>query len=469
MNEWERWVQTAQSGDRTAFDRLVRRFQDYAVAEAYARLFDFEEAREVAQEAFLEAFRALPTLREPRAFPAWLRLKIARYCDRRTRRKPLKTVSMEVAKATACLKNDPARVWEAKERRALLDEALATLSEGERTAITLRYLGEHSSQEIADYLDISVSAIKKRLQRAKARLQERMLPMLEETLRERAPSKDARFAEYNALLVRLTQQLERNEDVRAAYLAHYDGYRTDGFGTKDDIWSSLTLHLVYADAKMDSLATGRREFVAQFGTPLLVVEAPQNAPDNGYYLMAIYDGSAGPYEVDWYWRPESDAELPTETLLLFDKIGMPISEKPLPWRYLKVFPPALIRAQEAISEAEKQADRGRNLVSLFWAMWMITARFVARNPDEERMGFVPFLRNLMRDCGVLIGLQENVPDAKLENEVPTPDLASKIVRLRELGDEMQALMPKMSAAGCPMPDAVLVPAYRFLEMVATGI
>ena len=466
MTEWAIEVQKAKQGDMEAFDKLTRRFQNNAVAYAYALLGDFGEAEDAAQEAFLQAFRDLPDLNEPLAFPGWLRLKVARFCDRRTRRRHLPTVALDAASSLSCREEEPYYLLEKKERYALVYQLIRTLPLAERNAITLYYIGGHAQKDIAEFLGISLSALKKRLQRTRSRLQERMLEMMEDTLKQNAPSRNTRFTEYNALIIRLTQMLEQDEDTKAAYLAHYNGHRSDGFGPQDDVWSSLTLHLVYADAKMDSLAVGRRAFAAKFGEPLLVVEAPQNAPDDGYYLMAIYDGEAGPYEVDWYWRPETGAVLPSETIVLFDKIGLLPADVPLPWRYLETFPPALVRAQEAMTEAEKFAEKGRNTVSLFWAMWMIAARGVARSPTAERLEYASFLCSLWRDAGGLIGLSANALGADSEDDPPAPTSAAKIARLRELGKDMETLMPQMKAKGCSMPEAVVAPAYRFLEMIA---
>src|SRR5947208_15174651 len=75
-------VTAAQRGDIDAFTELVRRYQDLAFAAVYARLRDAHLAQDVAQEAFLQAHRDLPMLREPTAFPHWLRRIVAKFFDR---------------------------------------------------------------------------------------------------------------------------------------------------------------------------------------------------------------------------------------------------------------------------------------------------------------------------------------------------------------------------------------------------
>lgn len=77
-------VRQAQAGDLRAFDALVRRLQNMAVGYGAAILGDFHLAEDVAQEAFLETYRILPTLRVPDAFPAYLRLTLRKHCNRNT-------------------------------------------------------------------------------------------------------------------------------------------------------------------------------------------------------------------------------------------------------------------------------------------------------------------------------------------------------------------------------------------------
>ena len=80
-------VHGAQKGDEIAFTELVRAYQDIAVAYAASILGDYHLAEDAAQEAFVEAHRALPGLREPAAFAAWFRAVLFKHCDRMTRRK----------------------------------------------------------------------------------------------------------------------------------------------------------------------------------------------------------------------------------------------------------------------------------------------------------------------------------------------------------------------------------------------
>ena len=86
--ELETLIRSACNGDRAAFGLVVRRFQDVAFAGAFASLGDAEEARDAAQDAFLEAWEQLDRLRQPAAFPGWFRRIVIKQVDRHLRRRP---------------------------------------------------------------------------------------------------------------------------------------------------------------------------------------------------------------------------------------------------------------------------------------------------------------------------------------------------------------------------------------------
>lgn len=167
-------VRAAAAGDLDAFTRLVERYASLAAAVALARTGRPQIAEEVAQEAFLEAWRSLPSLRDPAAFPAWLRRVVVKHADRVTRRKRHDTSSLE--RVVAASGADPeADAAAAAERRGVL-RALAELPPHQREVCALFYLSDRSQAEIADLLGLSIAATKKRLHDARRRLH----PILED-------------------------------------------------------------------------------------------------------------------------------------------------------------------------------------------------------------------------------------------------------------------------------------------------
>src|SRR5712671_5798743 len=95
--EHEQLVRKAQVGDVAAFVELTRRFQHFAFGSALAMVRDFQQAEDVVQEAFVAAWKALPTLAEPAAFPGWLRGIVRHHAFRVLRRKQLQAVPLTEA------------------------------------------------------------------------------------------------------------------------------------------------------------------------------------------------------------------------------------------------------------------------------------------------------------------------------------------------------------------------------------
>ncbi len=192
-------IERAQQGDTDAFCDLVYRYQDLVAGTAYGWLGDAELARDVTQEVFLEAHLKLDQLQTPAAFAGWLRRIVIKQCDRLTRRRSLVLTELEDMAEPAAPASNPGRQAEVQETADHLRFAVESLPVGERQVVALHYFAEASGPELADYLDVPLSTIKKRLRRARARLKEQGERLMENTIREMRPSrsgslsKDVRF------------------------------------------------------------------------------------------------------------------------------------------------------------------------------------------------------------------------------------------------------------------------------------
>src|SRR5438128_10922621 len=142
-------VVAAQRGDVAAFTELVRRYQDLAFAAAYARLRDAHLAQDVAQEAFVQAHRDLPMLREPAAFPHWLRRLVAKYVDRVVRGRKLPTVPLDEALSAKDEHAEASSLGEAHQRSDLVNTEVARLPERERIAMALYYTADRPLADVA--------------------------------------------------------------------------------------------------------------------------------------------------------------------------------------------------------------------------------------------------------------------------------------------------------------------------------
>jgi RNA polymerase sigma factor (sigma-70 family) len=180
-------VARAQQGDADAFALVLRRFQDMAVGYSHSMLHDFQLAEDAAQEAFFEAFRTLPKLREPAAFAGWFRRIVFKQCDRITRRQAVVTVPLDGAVEPVQPRGD-------EERKAQVIEAMRHLPDHERSTMTLFYIGGYSMGEVATFLEVPVSTIKGRLHSARERLRTMLVDSVADDLRARRPSRNESFA-----------------------------------------------------------------------------------------------------------------------------------------------------------------------------------------------------------------------------------------------------------------------------------
>ena len=184
----------AKRGDLKAYEQIVKGFQDLAVGYGFALLRDFHLAQDAAQEAFTEAWLNLERVYDVFAFPALLRKIVFKYCDRMTRRgKKVEIVSMEQLVEIASEDPHPDRTTEENEMRRLVREAIDTLPENERQAVSLFYISDYSQREVAAFLGVSVAVVKNRLRSARKRLKEGLFDMVKDNMHENRPSRDDRF------------------------------------------------------------------------------------------------------------------------------------------------------------------------------------------------------------------------------------------------------------------------------------
>ena len=217
MDELETLVRLAQAPHvsparrQDAFSALVSRYQDMAYGYAYAILGDPDLAQDAAQDAFLAAYQHLAHLREPAAFPGWLRRIVLTQSSRLTRGRRLPVQPIDLAPPLAADQPDPATAIEGQELRRQLHAAIQALPEQQRTATLLYYVDGYSQREVAAFLEVSVDAVKKQLQRARRRLQERMMDMVRDDLHRHRPSKDDRLVRAVQLFASLHVAAEESQ------------------------------------------------------------------------------------------------------------------------------------------------------------------------------------------------------------------------------------------------------------------
>jgi RNA polymerase sigma factor (sigma-70 family) len=183
-----------KSGDKEAFEPIVRAFQDMAVAYGLAMLGDWQLAQDAAQDAFISAFCELPRLRDPQAFAGWFRRIVIKHIDRTRRRHP-HDVALDTVSEVPDDQHNPATIVEREEVRASVIDAINMLPVSSREVVTLYYMGTYSQEDIGIFLGLPVSTVKMRLFHARRQLRSELLATLKDALSNQRPSRDDRFVE----------------------------------------------------------------------------------------------------------------------------------------------------------------------------------------------------------------------------------------------------------------------------------
>ena len=190
-----------------AFGQIVRRFQDMAYGYAYSILGDPHLAEDAAQEAFIDAYRQLADLRDPDAFPGWFRRIVYKHCDRYTRRKGIPTVPLDAVADPPSGAPGPDEITQEREMKEAVLNAIRALPEDERLVTTLYYINGYSQKEVAQFLEVPTTTVNNRLHASRRRLKERMMEMVEETLKDASLADD--FADVVVRMVASDGDLRR--------------------------------------------------------------------------------------------------------------------------------------------------------------------------------------------------------------------------------------------------------------------
>lgn len=180
-------VERVQAGDKSAFDLLVKRYQHKVIGLIGRYVQDQAEALDVAQEAFIKAYRALDSFRGESAFYTWL-YRIAtntakNYLVTRSRRPP--GTDIDIDDVLQAESESELREIETPENNLYRDElfsvmasTLEALPEELRVALTLRELEGMSYEEIAEVMDCPIGTVRSRIFRARDAIDKELKPLL---------------------------------------------------------------------------------------------------------------------------------------------------------------------------------------------------------------------------------------------------------------------------------------------------
>ena len=186
-------VAATLAGDRRAFGRIVERYQRLLCSLAYSATGELSQSEDIAQEAFVDAWRQLGTLREPDKLRPWLcgilRFKVSRQ-RRNDGREPVRRAdALDAADEVPTMDAPAVDLVMQQEERALLWSALERVPELYREPLILYYREHQSVEHVAASLDLTEDNVKQRLARGRKILQEQVLTFVEGALARSTPGK----------------------------------------------------------------------------------------------------------------------------------------------------------------------------------------------------------------------------------------------------------------------------------------
>ncbi len=178
MNDEDELIQSALDGNSAAFEVLVTRYQDRLYTAMISVVGSADEAEDVVQEAFIQAYVKLSSFQRNSRFFTWLYRIAFNFALARRRRNRGHLSLDETREATG---GEPSAKTETPDSRmsrsedaALVHRALAELSEDHRSILVLREMEDMAYEEIADILGISIGTVRSRLSRARFALKQHL-------------------------------------------------------------------------------------------------------------------------------------------------------------------------------------------------------------------------------------------------------------------------------------------------------
>ena len=173
MKDQEKIIARARRGDADAFEQLVVAYREQVFRLALRMCGSEADADEVAQEAFLSAWKALPNFRGESQFSTWLYQLTTHAAIDLMRREKRQIAADDITEVSAA---DPApspqQQAEQSEQREIVRDAILQLAPEQREVVVLRFMEELSYEEIGAVLKLPSGTVKSRLNRAKAQLKE---------------------------------------------------------------------------------------------------------------------------------------------------------------------------------------------------------------------------------------------------------------------------------------------------------
>ena len=263
-----------------------------------------------------------------------------------------------------------------------------------------------------------------------------------------------RLRERAALLRRVEQVIRRDCRVRAAWIM---GSVARG---EDDALSDLDLFIVVADDSIAQFIDNRRVHAAEPARSLLLLDNLANAPAGGAYLLAMYEGKAGPQNIDWFWQAESMACRQDDGKILFDRAGL--SAAPGARRGITVDQPT----DPPLGPNPSPTDLLTHKIAFFWAMSFVVAKYIARRDGESVARMTGVVTRTLKEAAALChsGVAPSEGYEAMVAGIEAAPATDQLQVLRELSRHAEALGGQAAAQGVVLPSEAVTQVYRFFEL-----
>jgi len=180
-------VERSKKGDREAFEHLVKMYENKVYTIAYRLMGNHADAADLAQDAFIKIYQALPNFRGDSSFSTWIYHITVNVCrDELRKRQRRPTFSLDETTENGSTPNElrstmstPEEELERTETQAMVQQCLNNLSDDYRIILVMREIQEMSYEEIAEILGLSLGTVKSRLSRARNALKEKISKQME--------------------------------------------------------------------------------------------------------------------------------------------------------------------------------------------------------------------------------------------------------------------------------------------------
>ncbi|MHC4292635.1 MAG: RNA polymerase sigma factor, partial [Planctomycetota bacterium] len=186
-------LQSCAAGDTAAFEVIVHKYQSLVCAITFSAVGQVEKSEELAQQAFINAWKGLNTLKDLENFKAWL-IGITRNVIRtfyRTQKRDIvnNAAAIDGIGDIADRSTEPLEAIITKEQETIVQQSLHQIPEMYREPLVLFYRQQQSTREVAEALDLTEEAVRTRMMRGRKMLKEHLTQMVESTLSHTGPGK----------------------------------------------------------------------------------------------------------------------------------------------------------------------------------------------------------------------------------------------------------------------------------------